>query len=39
MKLTIYCLSLALAASLYLNHLLSLQVGILQAYLNVLVPH
>ncbi len=38
MKIAIWALSIALAGSLYLNHVLIARVAVLQAYLNILVP-
>ena len=38
MKLTIYCLSIALAGSLWMNHVLAARVAVLQAYLEILIP-
>jgi hypothetical protein len=38
MKIAVWFLGIALAASLYMNHLLSARVAVLQAYLNILVP-
>jgi hypothetical protein len=38
MKIAVWFLSIALACSLFANHVLSAQVAVLQAYLNILVP-